>query len=288
MQTLRTTTEDGLVLVGQLFGRQGNTKAILHIHGMAGSLYYNYFYPPMQKLYPSFGFDFLVVEHRGTHSITVFETADGGSKILGNAYEKFEDSFYDIDAWIKKLLDLGYEEIVLQAHSLGPSKILNYWWKAEGKIKRKVKALVLLSPVDMVALAKSYDGYEKFLKEAEGLVKEGKGKELLKHDFWGEYKLSAETLLDFFAGDNPKANIFPYHNPEDQNWGRFKEITIPVFAATGTKDLIDNPYFAMDLLKEKLINSPKVKTVVFKGADHSFEGFEKKLVEEIVLFLKEI
>ncbi len=41
----------------------------------------------------------------------------------------------------------------------------------------------------------------------------------------------------------------------------------------------------MRLLEKQLRNSPKVKTVVFENATHSFEGFEQQIVDSVVTFI---
>jgi len=288
IEHVRTSTSDGLVFVGQLFSRAENKHIILHIHGMGGSLYSNSFYPYMQKYYPLSGFDFLVVEHRGTHSVTSFDVNDGGVKIVGNAYEKFEDSFYDIDAWLREILKMGYRSIVLQAHSLGPSKIVYYYLNSDDRKRRYIKAMVLLSPVDVLGASRQDKNYKFLLSEARKLIEKGKGEALLNKNLGGEYKLSAKTFLDFFGGEESDANIFPYHNPNSPLWRRFSKITIPLVAFTGTQDVIPSPYEAMSLLKEKLVNSPKVETVVYEGAAHDFKGFGRKLAEKTVSFLQNL
>ena len=42
----------------------------------------------------------------------------------------------------------------------------------------------------------------------------------------------------------------------------------------------------MKELESHLIHSPRYKTVVYDGAEHDFEGFEKQIVEEIIGFIK--
>ncbi len=288
LRFVKTVTKDNLVFTGQLSKKEGNKNLILHIHGMGGSLYYNSFYPFMHDFYPKHGYDFLVVEHRGTHSVVGFDTKEGGTKIIGNTYELFEDSFLDIDAWMKKVLELGYENIVLEAHSLGPSKTVYYYLKTEEEIRKHILALVLLSPVDMLGTAKEDENYSQLLEEAKKLVGEGKREELLSKDLWGEYKLSARTFLNFFADEKVAANIFPYHNPQSPKWKELAKINIPVLAFSGTKDVISHPREAMEILKRKLTGSPKIETVVFEGVEHDYKGFGKQLVEKVIQFLNNI
>lgn len=90
MQLITTTTSDKLRLHGFLSEASESKKIIIHIHGMAGDMYLNSFYPHMYADYPKAGWSFLAAEHRGTHSITEF-VKDGKYVNIGNAYEKFEE-----------------------------------------------------------------------------------------------------------------------------------------------------------------------------------------------------
>ncbi len=282
---VKAITKDNLVFTGQLSKREGNKNLILHIHGMGGSLYCNSFYPFMHDFYPKHGYDFLVVENRGTHSVVGFGTKEGGIKIIGNTYELFEDSFLDIDAWMRKSLQLGYENIVLEAHSLGPSKIVYYYLRAEEETRKHIRAFVLLSPVDMLGIAKEDKNYSQLLEEAKRLIEKGKEGELLSKDLWGECRLSAKTFLNFFANERVAANVFPYHNPRSSKWEELAKIDIPVLAFSGMRDVISHPKEAMDILKRKLTGSPKVETVVFERAEHDFKGYGEQLVKRVVHFL---
>ena len=66
----------------------------------------------------------------------------------GNALEIFEESVFDIDAWVLFAKNLGYKEIYIQAHSLAPSKVVYYM---NQKSHDFIKGLVLISPADMYA-----------------------------------------------------------------------------------------------------------------------------------------
>ncbi len=286
MRLVKTKTEDGIEFTGMLFEAESSKKIIIHIHGMSGDVYTNSYYPSMQEHYPKNGYSFLAVEHRGTHSITQFNTADG-LKNIGNAYEIFEESVFDIKAWVKKAQELGYEEIWLQGHSLGPSKVVYYMNVVKDN---PVDGLILLSPSDMIGLVNDPEGkrdHDICIKEAESLVKEGKESQILSHDLWGAMRLSAKTYINFF-GDRANTAIFNYGD-NSLGWEKVNNINIPVLAFTGTEDSgvvpVMNPYEAMKLLESKLISCPRVKTIVYEGADHDFKGFGNEIIGEVLNFI---
>lgn len=285
---IKTTTADGLQFTGLLtVPNQQTQKLILHVHGMSGDIYINSFYPAMHDKYPANGYAFLAVEHRGTHSVTQFNHSSGEIINIGNSYEIFEDSVLDIQAWVDKAVELGYEEIWLQGHSLGPSKLAYYIHK---KNPQNIKGLILISPSDMLGWVlddSKTDLHNKLLAEATQLVAQGKPRQLVSQELNG-YLLSAGTYLNFFSPSSSLA-IFNYLKPEF-GWKTVNSLNLPVIALSGTEDdgipTSVGAYKAMQMLEEQLINSPRKQTVVYEGAEHDFAGYAEKLVEDILKFVR--
>jgi hypothetical protein len=216
-------------------------------------------------------------------------TSDDPSGVLlaGNALEKFEDCIFDIQGWIDFALSHGYMEIWLQSHSLGTSKVAYYMDQVR---PTNIAGLIFLSPSDMIGCVHDTVGqkdYDILLPEAIKLASEGKENQLLTHTLWGAEYLSARTFLNMFD-KNANTAIFNYGD-ESLGWKAVNEISVPVIAVTGTKDdgiapVID-PKIAMTKLEQELKNSPKVKTIVYEGAEHSFDGYGEKITEDIVSFI---
>lgn len=287
MKIVKTKTSDGFHFNGLLSEANNSKKIIIHIHGMAGSVLLNEYYTAMHEHYPQQEISFLAGELRGTGTITAFvhDTTDG---VIGNAFEKFEDSIYDIQAWVDFAKSLGYEEIWLQGHSLAPSKIAYYvnQTKSHG-----LKGLIWISPSDMIGLVNDPKGkkdHEIMFPEAKKLVSEGKGNTLLSHKLWGSELLSAETYLNFFDV-GAKTAIFNYGD-DSLGWDVVNGIDLPVVAITGTEDdgivPVMDAFQAMKKLELELKSSPRVKTVVYDGAMHSFDGFGNKIVNDVLNFIK--
>jgi len=287
MKIIKTKTSDGFQFDGLLSEAETSEKIIIHIHGMAGSILLEEYYIHMHEYYPSNGYSFLAGEHRGTGMVTDFAKNDPDS-IRGNAFEKFEDCVLDIQSWIDYAKSLGYEEIWLQGHSLGTSKVTYYVNQVKD---HGVAGLILLSPSDMIGLVHDPEGqkdHDILFPEATKLVSEGKGQELLSRKLWGYNMLSASTYLNFF-GDNARGAIFNYGD-ESLGWDVVNSLYIPVIAFTGTKDdgiaPVMEAHEAMKKLESELKNSPKVKTVVYEDAEHSFSGFGEKIVTDVIEFIK--
>lgn len=285
---IKTETTDGLSFTGLLTAPDmKTTKLILHVHGMSGDIYINSFYPAMHEKYPVNGYAFLAAEHRGTHSVAQFNHSSGEIINIGNSYEIFEDSVLDIQAWVNKAMELGYEEIWLQGHSLGPSKLVYYIHKQN---PQNIKGLILISPSDMLGWVlddSRIDLHNKLLAEAIQLVTQGKSRQLLSQELDG-YLLSAGTYLNFF-GPSSSLAIFNYLKPE-VGWNVVNSLNLPIIAFSGTADdgvpTSVGANNAMQMLEEQLLNSPRKQTVVYEGAEHDFAGYAEKLVEDVLKFIR--
>ena len=285
MKIVKTKTSDGIIFSGLLSEPKGSSKKIIiHIHGMAGNQVLSNFYQPMHDYYPANGFAFLATENRGAGTLTEL-VVEGGVKMLGNALERFEDCVIDIEAWVNFARKLGYEEIWLQGHSLGPSKIAYYIFTQKPK---NIKGLILISPSDMIGwVTVESDEHKIMLEKAKQLMAEGKENTLIDRSFWGNELMSAGTYINFF-GESAKTAIFNF-GIEKKGWEVVNSIDLPVLAITGEKDDGIVPIMeaeeAMEKLKQELKSSPRVKTIVYPGALHSFDGFEKNIVEDVIRFI---
>jgi len=287
MEFVNTKTEDNLILQGLISESNDKTDSVvLHIHGMAGNFWENNFIKTMLREYPKNGISFLTVETRGAELLRWFSTPDNKNKLIGDSYEIFEESIFDIDAWVKFLEERGYKNIHLQGHSLGCSKIAYYQKEKENNL---IKSLTFISPSDMMGLLvneKDKPDYDRFLKEAKELSEAGKENELLSGIQWDFAKQSAKSFINFsFKNDN--LAIFNYYNPE-RGFETIKSIKIPMLSILGTKDdgIVTDAYKSNEILEKNALNCPKFRSVVFEGAQHSFDGFEDKIVEEVISFVR--
>ncbi len=117
---VRTFTTDNLALEGLLYEPTSpSSKVVLLIHGIAGNFYRNPFTDVMAEKFTTSGMAFLTVNTRGHDPVANIISSDGKSDIrVGSAFEVFEDSIFDIKAWIDFLEAKKYKEVVIVAHSL--------------------------------------------------------------------------------------------------------------------------------------------------------------------------
>jgi pimeloyl-ACP methyl ester carboxylesterase len=281
MHFVQTTTSDKIILQGLMKNAKiKSKKLIIHIHGMSGNFYENSFIKQMIEDYPNNKVDFLTVETRGSELMRWFYKTDGNPTLIGNAYELIEDSDKDIEAWLNFAIKQGYKEIYLQGHSLGCSKIAY----TITKHNLKVKGIILISPSDMHGLRlhpSEIKDHTKRLKQAEKMKKDGKGSELIPGLMWDYAVLSANSYLSIF-GEATK--VFNFFNPKD-GFKILNNIKVPVLAIVGTKDdgICTDAYEAMEMMKKE---TKVIQTEVYKNAPHSFNGFEKRITNDVLKFLR--
>lgn len=279
---VETETSDGVELVGLLAEPEESEKLVIHFHGMQGNFFQNSFVQEMLTGYPENNIGFLTVEQRGAEAVRYFAKNDDFVNI-GNAYEVFEESRYDIQAWIDFAKEKGFEEIYLQSHSLGTMKTAYY---LSNKNKPSVSGTIFISPSDMWGLAmEDIENYQELIEEAKQLKKNGREEEILIEDLWGWGYLSAKTFLNFFDEDT-KTAVFNYYDPS-KGFEVVKEIEVPILAFLGTKDdgIVTDPHESMNMLERKA-EANRFEEAVFEGAEHSYEGFEDQLIEKTVRFIQ--
>jgi len=250
-QLLQISTSDGLYLHGFYCPTDDKKVAILHIHGFEGNFYENNFIYSLIKATKKNNIAFLTVNTRGNNKNSDFNTIDGKYTTIGSWNELLEEAHLDISAWIKFLLDEGYQEIILQGHSLGTIKVIRYLF--EGKYKDKINKLVLLAP------------FEKRSLPSDLSPKTGKS--------W-DNQSDLSRIFDFSA--------------TDYNFPILKQIKIPTKIIVGEKDPCffpsdkNNYRKAMDILLTHISNS---QGVFIPNALHSFSPNEDLMSKEVIKFV---
>ncbi len=96
---------------------------------------------------------------------------------------------------------------------------------------------------------------------------------------------SAKSFLNF-SFENDNLAIFNYYNPK-RGFDTIKLINVPMLSILGTKDdgIVTDAYKSNDMLKKNAINCKKFKGVVLEDAQHNFQGFEDRIVKEVLSFI---
>ena len=284
-------TEDKAELVGLLHKGEETKKVVISIHGMTSDCLKRRD-DIIAKNMTKNNIDFFSFNNRGNNVIAYLTKEIGGiyaKQKAGTAYEDVQDSYYDIKSAISEMLKLGYEEIYLQGHSLGCTKIVYTYNKLKQKNETKyleaIKGIMLLSLIDIPKAQKVNlgDKYEWMLNYAIEKEKEGKQEELMPNESF-IHPLSVRTYLRYFR-DNEKID-FARYSDADYNYTELNNINIPLFMRWGTVfEMIEQPASELaELVNSKILNQKKDISYI-TGANHGYTDKDLYVAEQLLKFI---
>lgn len=282
---------NGLELIGLLFEPSSTQKKciVIHIHGNYGNSYNNKFIWYMSKSYTQNGISFLTF-NLSAHDGLCEGYRRGCLDYIGGGVSAYDESLLDICAAVAFVRNLGYKQIVLQGHSLGCDKVIEYAIKYNiDNIK-----LILLSPVDSYAVQKKWLRIHKSesIEEQIRRLKLGKstsdstlldwldmdeyGAEGLNSDWVYKIPITRKALISILEG-----SAFKYLNLE---CGYDFSISLPTFFFLGTKDGLQmcSQQKMRNFLECHFANGYYEDTL---NSDHDIIGVEQTLVDRIIHWL---
>jgi len=276
---VRFKATDDVEIQGWLSNVDSET-AVIHLHGKSGNGYENSFLDSLRALYSDKNISFLTIDTRGRGVISDFRQGID-TKHAGSCFELFEESEYDIQGAVNYMRSIGKKRFILQGHSLGCTKIVNY---VSQNSTESIEKIILLAPTDMSAWAESHAIHAEYLQTAKKLITEGNPTGLVGAQCWTDKEpLSAQTYLSICERGS-KADI--YSDREGGSLlGRIKTPTLIVY---GDQDIgIKQVDGSIDNWTARTSNTlnPATKVSVIEGAGHSFGGYEDRLSEIIARFV---
>jgi pimeloyl-ACP methyl ester carboxylesterase len=268
---VRVKTLDNVDLQGLHFRAQGEAgdRVIIHLHGIWGNCYENPFIDHFISAYPQQGFAYMTVNTR---------FHDGGS-LRG----KFETCLLDIRAWLDYAQRLGYRSVILQGHSLGTHQAVYYM--TSGQPHDNVRALILLAPVDNIALYCTDDVTvrRQRIAQAKAIAAEDPDTEIPKSLF-DTWPLSAGTYLNLIDFET-KEDVFPFR--EGTLVGSpLSTIRVPAFVAVAGNDFTLYPSAQSQV--DQLRQLEGIEAVQITNAPHNFAEHEPELLADIQQWLARI
>lgn len=269
-----TDTEDGLNLEGVVIHPTATSPkplAVVWVHGLTGRFYAKSAILTGRDLAAE-GYTFVSGNNRGHDFGARYWNAETGQPLLaGGGWERFDESPYDVDAWITFAASLGYERIVVVGHSLGALKVAHYQALRQDP---RIVGLVAASAALPAARPKP-----ELIALAERMEAEGRDQDLLP---WGSSTAGAgthsaatflnrvRTGLDQYGLDDPEPAI--------------GTIRCPVLAIFGT---VQDTGTAADLemIRRNAKRATRVDTAMIEGADHIYTGRESAVAGVILAWL---
>ncbi len=283
---------DGVLLNGFLWESKKKTQdVILAIHGMASNCFKKRDEIIAKNANKS-AIDYFGFNNRGSELVKYIKKSIEGrnvEKLAGTSYEDVLQGYEDIVGAILKLKELGYQNIYLQGHSLGCTKIVYTYneLKEEGEnnILENIKGIILLSLVNIPNTLKVYlgDKFEKYLKLAEDKQEQGKKLEFMPKEAF-IHPISVKTFLRY-ARDYQEIDFANYG--EDMKLEKLNKITVPLLMRWGNdNEMILQKADELVNLVNHSISNPNKDIHYIEGANHNYTGKEEILAEQIINFIK--
>lgn len=277
---VRFKASDDVELQGWL-NNEASDIAVVHIHGMSGNGYENYFLDNLRAMYAEHDVSLFTIDSRGRGIISDFRQGDGW-KHAGSCFEIFEESTHDIRGAIDYLKSLGKTRFILQGHSLGCTKVVNFVLNED---VNGVEKVILLAPTDMTGWANTEPMHAEYLAKAKQLLSEGKGEELVDAQCWlDKTPISAQTYPTICEAGS-SSDIYG----ERDGGALLGRIELPMLIPYGTEDIgITQIDGTMDNWFERVnaIKNTNTEIAVVDGASHGFKGFESTLAGAVGAFIK--
>jgi pimeloyl-ACP methyl ester carboxylesterase len=266
-----TESEDGYLLEGAVFtpadGGRGKLP-VVWMHGFTGRFYEQHTVAIGRRL-AARGHVFVTGNSRGHHLGANVVNLRGGEHMHGGAWwEQFDEAPLDYAGWIGFTAGLGFAKVVLVGHSLGAMKAV-YYMGTRGD--DRVAGLVSAS--GPLRIHERMRESPERLRLAEGMVAEGRGRELLPND-GVSLPGSAQTLaararvgMDVYGLDAADAPV--------------SKVRCPILFVLGSEE----PGIAVEgdlpTLRANAGAASRVDTLYLPGANHVYTGHERGVADGI-------
>lgn len=290
MEQIEFLATDGIILDGLLYkSKERTNKVILAVHGMSSNCMKKRDQVISKKANEN-NIDYFCFNNRGSELVKYTRRNIEGKKekfIMGTSFEDVTEGYEDIVGAIIKLKELGYEEIYLQGHSLGCTKIVysyNELKEEQDDLINMVKGVILLSLVDIPQTLKFYlrENFNKYLEYAEEQEKQNKTNELMPKESF-IHPISVKTFLRY-ARDNKEIDFAGYGR--DTKLEKLNNINVPLFMRWGNDNemILQKAEELVDIVNNILKNENKDIDYI-DGANHGYENREEELAEQIIKFI---
>lgn len=280
-ELLHTQTSDTVRLHGLLSRSNVDPNPIcdvlIFIHGVGSNFYQAAIAPKVAPVFNRCGISLLSVNTRG-HDF-VFSVGSGESqRWYGSANELVSECVFDIDAWIAKCLDLGFQRIGLFGHSLGAIKTI---YSQAFHPNPNVKFVVAASPSGLsyssFSVSARADDYLRCLSWAKSEVEAGNGSVISEVTFPFKLLMSAQTFLDKY-GEEEKYNVLKF----------IDQVNVPLLLTFGEGEVkSNNPAFEnLDKRAQPIIDSQSnLAMQLFPETNHYYSGMQVELAEAAILWM---
>jgi len=253
--------DDGLRLDGAFYpptegaDRAGPVDAVLLIHGSRGN-FYDGATKSMAEDLSAQGYACLPL-NTNAHDTAWYNP--GSREFKGNAFEVLADTCIDLRAGIDHLTERGYRSIGLLGHSMGAVRVAYY---AATQDDGRVATVVPVSPVRLSYLyfmeSEDAEEFAANIEIARRLIAKGEPEGVFRVGHPIPQLFSAASFLDKH-GPEEKYNLINHAHG----------IRVPMLTLSGSLETHSRLRDMAQDLAVAAVNSPKAKTLMVEGGEHS-------------------
>jgi pimeloyl-ACP methyl ester carboxylesterase len=271
------TTEDGANHDGVVIRptEPSRSLAVVWIHGFSGR-FCEPFSIRIGRQLASEGYTVVSGNNRGHHLGARIWSSDGKPRLAGAWWEKISESPLDIAAWISYAEQLRYSRVALVGHSYGAVKCV--WYQGERQDARVAGVVAASGPIRVL---RGWDATSEMLANAEQLVEEGRGYEVLvPWDLQGSSPstMSAQALVDSARSLPDVYGVGSADSP-------LSKVHCPILALFGTNEERVGTAPDLETIRQNARSASRVDTAMIEGADHSYTGREAEVGRVILRWL---
>lgn len=269
----------GYTCKGILYDVKEPNGTIIHIHGSYGNFYDNHFIQEFASYYNEVNYNLLAFNME-THGAISEGYKKGHYGYFGGAVSSYETSVYDIAGAIK-FASVFSNNIVLQGHSQGTDKILNFLWKTG-----RCYPAILLSPCDSYKLQELWIAPEKIDEQINRIRRlSGDGSMWLDPKEYGiksgcEYYNIPITKAAFLS----LADGFNFRGLRYEDNQKYFTINGSIFIYLGGQDPFQtSDKNTIDSFFKERISNPSLH--YYPGGNHDMDGIVSDVAQDIIRWI---
>ena len=254
---------------------------VIEVPGMSGCLQESMFSYHLSKALSKDNTGYIYGHHRHYGDTNDGIKTDGTRPRGGASYECFDDCYNDINAWYTYAKNMGYEHIILLAHSLGAPKLLAY----QERYKRPLKGIILSSPADMIGIILQEMGVNAFhntYNKALDMIQNGLGDSFVMDDFADWIPITAHAFVSLHNKDSAVNQL------SRTKTTYIESIDIPILVLFGDNDIafVDGKDNTKAYYDGVCKHSKYYRYSIIDNADHCYYPNYDGYTKVITVFLK--
>ena len=269
MDIIKAITKRGLELRGAIYESEPKDTVLIMLTGICSNVFQNDLLDATGKLLSQNGITTIIGHAHDSFSCFAYtDHSIGKQKHTGVFNDDFDMVYEDVETWVLKAKEMGFEHIILAGHSLGSNKIINYLGNTKDDF---IDYFIVSCPIDIMHWWEVMPNIETCFDMAKKWVEENRGDDILPFLFGGFSPMTANTVLGFYNAENLKNCPVLSGNGKTTSLYNIKPVGTFLI---GSKDSVtgDCPKAFMEQLNNWTKHPNQNQVIEVEGASHIFYG----------------